>query len=144
MVYPYWDKSMEMGDLLLDNQHFEIAEHIGLLRSAILKEKHNETIRLLGKVHQLMEQSFAYEEKIMTSIDYPLYDSHKKVHDNFLRKLKDYKKAAQDGEEPSRKVISELSVWLTDHVRREDRDCANFIAANSSKGILKKIFGKIF
>merc|ERR1712000_391901 len=72
----------------------------------------------------------AFEETLMERGRYPVLDAHAQVHEAFKRRALSYDKRLKQGEEPvrvAREVRSDIGLWLTNHIQRDDKDYIPFV-----------------
>jgi hemerythrin len=97
-------------------------------------EKNREVISevLMGLV-DYTETHFVFEEALMEELGYPLSDSHKKVHASFAMHINKLVEQHEEGREVTRRLMSDLQIWLTRHIKLDDKDYALFAKKNSWK-----------
>ena len=75
-------------------------------------------------------ENFQCEEKLMRDHGYPTYESHKKQHDEFIKRVSEIVKQFNETGDTSSltESIQDLIVpWLTDHFTKTDKEMAGFI-----------------
>ena len=82
----------------------------------------------------------------MEKANYPFLSAHKKVHKVFTDRIGSYQQRLNDGEDISTELMSELKIWLTNHIKKDDRDYSSvvFKVLNKQgwfKSALKRFFG---
>ncbi len=89
---------------------------------------------------------FAFEENLMAQAGYPLSDPHIDVHRVFIAHVNNYKKQHEAGRDITRKLMSELQIWLTNHIKKEDKDYVPYVNKflNKKKGWLDRTLGRFF
>ncbi len=146
MSYWSWDSSLSIGIDVIDKQHRRIVDYLNELDVAY-HEKNREVVSevLIGLV-DYTETHFAFEEGLMESLGYPLSDSHKKVHASFAAHINKLVEQHKEGREVTRIVMSELQIWLTRHIKLDDKDYALFAKKSSwnNKSWLHSIVGRFF
>ncbi len=145
MSYWTWEPSLEIGVPVIDSQHRKIVDYINVLNTAISKNDKHEVERVLDELLSYTITHFAFEEELMEKGGYRFVDSHKKVHENFTHRIENYRERFQNGEDISRKLLTDLKIWLTNHIQRDDKDYAPFVNAdidgNWLSRTLKRFFG---
>lgn len=146
MSYWSWDSSLSIGIDVIDKQHRRIVDYLNELDVAH-HEKNREVVSevLIGLV-DYTETHFAFEEGLMENLGYPLSDSHKKVHASFAAHINKLVAQHEEGREVTRIVMSELQIWLTRHIKLDDKDYALFAKKNrwNNKSWLHAIVGRFF
>jgi hemerythrin len=61
---------------------------------------------------------------------YPVFKSHKKVHDLFAQRVADYQTRFNKGEDVSKELNSLLVTWLFNHIKRDDADYVESVKAH--------------
>ncbi|NEX21853.1 bacteriohemerythrin [Thiorhodococcus mannitoliphagus] len=144
MSYWSWDSSLSVGVEVIDGQHRRILDYINELdvaRSSNDREKVSEV--LMGLV-DYTRTHFAFEEDMMKQAGYPLSVSHKRVHDAFVAHIDNYAVQHESGKDVTRKLMSELQIWLTNHIQNDDRDYAPYASKILNKSWLTRTLGKFF
>ena len=121
-LYWKWDDSLALGIEVIDGQHKRIVDYINELHQAHregLREKVDEVLQ--GLVDYTISH-FSFEENLMAEGGYPLSDAHRQVHHAFTKRIEEYRRQHQSGKDVARQLIAELQIWLTNHIRNDDRD----------------------
>ncbi|MDA8362838.1 MAG: bacteriohemerythrin [Gammaproteobacteria bacterium] len=117
-----WDESLSVGINVIDAQHKRIVQYINELATA----RDNGDRATIGKVLDGMIDytvtHFAFEESLMERAGYPILREHKMVHDNFTRRILNHKNQFEAGGDIGRQLFSDLQMWLTNHIKRDDKD----------------------
>ncbi len=146
MSYWVWDSALDIGIDVIDGQHRRIVDYINDLHEAHTKHDHDQVTQILLGLVDYTVTHFAFEEDLMAQAGYPLSDSHKKVHESFIAHIKNYKKEHEKGRDIARKLMSELQIWLTNHIKNEDRHYVPYAneILDRKKSWLKKALGNFF
>lgn len=129
-IYWQYSSAIELGIKNIDAQHKELMEKANHLNSQVdgrvLSEVTTDTARFLA---QYVLDHFQEEEAFLREVNYPYYDEHKKLHDDFrvliqerLNKLDQNTISFSDYYEISRM----LNDWIMDHINRADRAMARY------------------
>ncbi len=121
-IYWKWDDSLALGIEVIDDQHRRIVDYINELHRAHrngLREKVDEVLQ--GLVDYTISH-FSFEENLMAKGGYPLSEAHRQVHEAFTKRIEDYRRQHQQGKDVTRQLMSELQIWLSAHIRTDDRD----------------------
>jgi len=131
----FWTSDLETGVETIDNQHKELISRINALFTACSQGKgKEEVVKIMGFLGDYVVFHFGEEEKYMENLGYPAYSSHKKEHQGFINNFSELReKMGQDG--PTVEVVVRanklLIDWLINHIKRVDKEFANFM---KSKG----------
>jgi hemerythrin-like metal-binding protein len=137
LAYYQWDSSLETGYESIDNQHKQLVS----ILNALLESCHNGTGR--EKLEQSLDFLIGYaikhfndEEQLQVAYQYPDYDRHKQIHNEFKQTVKDmYERLAK--ESVSDTMVDEVCVfmgnWVVTHIQGEDFALASYIKNREHK-----------
>jgi len=133
------------GIPVLDTQNANLIRICSNLRMACDKGVETKNDRFQKAVHEAADYAryhFSTEEKLMSILEYPAFDGHKREHENFLwevlgrlRQLKE-NNAEEDHAE---KLVCFLSEWIKSHIGLHDREFADYFLSMKHHGKLKLI-----
>ncbi len=121
MGYFKWEGELSTGFVLFDRHHKKIIELGNMLHEAVRyrdADLAGEAMRLL---HEYAQAQFVFEEKVLEKCGYPYLAEHRAVHQRFLTKLTTYSQHRDATDESARKLLSELRLWVDNHVNRDDQ-----------------------
>jgi hemerythrin-like metal-binding protein len=125
----HWSKAHGVAVPEIDAEHqaiFRLGEELNrmvLARAPI--EEIRVTLQLLTKA---VEGHFAYEESLMQSWRYPIYDWHRQQHDTARKRLALWSPLIEEGDtEAGRMLLRFLNGWLRDHTQLTDRMLGAFL-----------------
>lgn len=147
MFYFTWDASLETGIDIIDSQHRRIVDYINQLHDAIADHDHDAVREVLAQVIDYTMTHFAFEEKLMERAGYRHTEAHQEVHKAFAVRARDYRTRLEQGEDVAKKLLSDLRIWLTNHIKNEDRDYAQVVKAHmkgDDRGWLSKTLSRMF
>ena len=131
-----WQDQYATGNKQIDEQHKQLFKAVNDLISACSsgqgRDKLDPTIKFLV---DYTTKHFADEEKLQQQYQYPDYNNHKKLHENFKKTaLELTKQLKEEGASTVLvgKVNSTIGNWLINHIQREDKKVADHIL---SKGV---------
>lgn len=140
--YWIWDDSLSIGIETIDMQHRRIVDYINELEDARLSnDRIGVSQVLIGLIDYTMTH-FAFEEELMVLAGYPLTDAHKRAHNSFALRVNYYLGQHESGADITRNLLSELKLWLSEHVQGEDRRYAPFIKKALTKEWLMSTLAK--
>lgn len=144
MVYWSWDPSLSVGIEVIDTQHRRIIDYINDLYIARNDNDSAKVSEVLNGLVDYTRTHFVFEEALMQQAGYTLSESHKKVHDAFIAHINKYVQRHENGEDITRGLLSDLQIWLTNHIQNEDRDYAPYVSKMNNKGWVKKALSRFF
>ena len=128
---PQWTPDLAVGVPEIDKQHQDIFKAIDDLMEACNQGKGRQAV---GEVIKFLEQyvvdHFGAEEKYMSSLEYPKYKEHKKLHDQFIQDFTGLKDKFQQQGPGINLVVQTNKVvvaWLQEHIRRKDKELGAFL-----------------
>lgn len=130
-----WKEKYRIGVPVIDSQHEElfarVTEFVEALRSAgTWGEKTSKVNGTLSFMKDYVVTHFKAEEGLQRKINYPYFESHKIIHDDFvayvLAVAKEYEKSGYD-EKLMQQFAGKLLAWLINHVEYEDQKIAVYI-----------------
>jgi len=133
VLYWKWDHSLSVGLDVIDNQHRRILDYINELNSAMHDHAREKVGEVIDQMVDYTVTHFAFEEELMEKAGYKLVPEHKAVHQAFTRQMHDYKKRFAADEDVTRDLLSALRIWLTNHIKRDDKDYSPFVEAMLNK-----------
>jgi hemerythrin len=118
---------MDIGIDAIDAQHRRIVGYINELEAArVLGDRVGISQVLIGLTEYTITH-FSFEEELMALADYPVTDEHKRAHTSFATRINRYMEQHESGADVTRRLLSELKLWLSEHIQGEDRLYAPFV-----------------
>ncbi len=126
-----WDLSFRIGFEDIDSQHKQLFS----IANELLKEDDSENTQIkvnttLQKLKEYIEIHFKNEEYIMGKYNYPLLETHRKIHNDIVLEIKKTIKISGDISELKENLDALLSAWIRDHILIEDLKFAGWIKNN--------------
>lgn len=128
MAYIEWFDQLATGLEEVDAQHRQL---LNLLNELYESLKKGSTKVVLNEIlNELVNYSlyhFTTEEELMATYNYPFYDEHKKVHENFKTVIKDFidKELTQKG--VTIDLLLFLKDWLVKHILIMDKKMGKYL-----------------
>lgn len=132
-----WDTKLETGDITIDAQHKQLVNKYNWLYSVctvtsdLLKfDKVSEVTKVLNFLQAYTAKHFADEEAILLKCNFPDYENHKLLHEEFLKrvdKMSEMFKKMGFTEEFAKIVYSQIGIWLVEHLNNEDSKIATYL-----------------
>ncbi len=133
VLYWKWEPSLSVGLDVIDNQHRRILDYINEVNSAMHDHNREKVGEVIDQMVDYTVTHFTFEEELMARAGYKLMPEHKAVHQAFTRQMHDYKKRFVAGEDVTRELLSALRIWLTNHIKRDDKDYSPAVRAMLNK-----------
>jgi hemerythrin len=126
-----WDESLSLENEQVDKQHQRIFALVNDLVGACAEGSSTEKVKeALDFMVDYAIQHFADEEALQNECNYPKYEAHKKLHEDFKAKVGELVKRFEEGGssyELSDELNGFLIRWLVNHIQKEDKKIADFI-----------------
>ncbi len=144
MGYCTWDASYNIGIDVIDKQHHRIIDYINELDDAHQAKDKEKVAEVLAHVIDYTHSHFSFEEKLMENAGYPLTEPHKKIHAEFIQRVRDYQAQHEKGHQVTMQLMYELKTWLLNHIKEEDREYAQLVNKTLNPSWLDKTLGRFF
>lgn len=145
-----WTERFNIGIEVIDQQHCRIVEYINQLDDAHTRDDPRDEIAAV--MTQLIDYTishFTFEESMLEKANYPLLESHKKLHEEFILRVTQYQSRFEKGDDIAFALNSLLVIWLFNHIRRDDANYVKSVKAQHQKqsiSVVKKkgFFSRLF
>ena len=130
-----WTPDLSVNVTVLDDEHKCLIALINKLQEAMAQGQARTLVPdVLKELVNYTKTHFKNEESYMAKFDYPAYPQHKKLHDEFVEKVKslieDYQKNSLT---LSIQIGNFLSAWITDHIHQVDMEYSAFMNEHGLK-----------
>ena len=121
-----WQDKYALGVVKIDEQHrklFEIAGEIeALLNDEFITDKYDDIVAILGELKDYTIQHFKDEEEFMLSNKFPMFLTHKMMHNDFVEKIESIDLSKVDNEQNLylKEILNFVGEWLVEHILVED------------------------
>ena len=121
-----WQDKYALGVVEIDEQHrklFEIAGEIeALLNDDFITDKYDDIVAILGELKDYTIQHFKDEEEFMLSNKFPMFLTHKMMHNDFVEKIESIDLSKVDNEQNLylKEILNFVGEWLVEHILVED------------------------
>jgi hemerythrin len=126
-----WSDDLSVGVTLIDEQHKALFKAVDDLSEAMWQGQGKEAVsKLVTFLADYVVEHFGAEEKLMAKNDYPLYESHRGIHIQFLQEFAAFRTKFEAGEVTSElviKVLDETCEWLRVHIKGTDKALGSFL-----------------
>ena len=126
-----WSEIYSLGNEQLDTQHKQLFEFVSNLVAACIDgsstEKLNETLDFLVNY---TVRHFSDEEALQVKYNFPEYEQHKKMHEDFKTTVTELVGRFNNSASPTElnNDINKIVVrWLVTHIQREDKKIGDHI-----------------
>lgn len=126
-----WEKRLETGNARIDEQHRALIDTFNKLHAAMKQGKGRDEIGpTLTFLKDYTIQHFKDEEGLMLASRYPHAHDHKRVHEDFVRKVDDVVTKFQAGQPVmTMQLMDFIEGWLVEHILGEDQRLGQHLAA---------------
>lgn len=115
-----WTKDWETGLGVIDAQHRQIVDYINELEAAMALHSREAVKHVLDELTDYTVSHFAFEENLLKEANYEFQDSHKVIHETFIKRLSTYEKDHAAGKDVADQLHDMLCTWLYHHIKRDD------------------------
>jgi len=129
-----WKEEYSVGIRAMDAQHKRIIEMIDELWYAMKQGKGREKVGdILEKLSDYVNTHFVSEERLMKEYDFPEYEEHRKEHEEYAEKVKEFIRRYKNREMGlSIHLLTFLKDWLSNHICITDKKYGPFL---NKKGV---------
>ncbi len=130
MAFMEWNERLLTGVRECDEQHKKLVSIINELYEAMKQGKGKEIIdKILKELADYAHYHFDTEERLMTRYGYPDLPAHKKEHEDFKKKVKEFIDKKARGEVTlSVEIMNFLRDWLFHHIMEIDKKYGPFLS----------------
>ncbi|MEJ6949830.1 bacteriohemerythrin [Natronospora cellulosivora (SeqCode)] len=130
-----WKDNYNIGVKIVDQQHKELFNRLNSFLKVVrseekLEDKLEEINKTLGFMEEYVVVHFESEEKVQKKYNYPDYEKHHEIHENFKREINEFKEKFNE-DQYNEILIMEFSgkllTWLISHVTGEDQILADYV-----------------
>ena len=142
-----WTADFETGIDIIDEQHKRIFEYLKEIDQAIATKS-------LGQIEYVIKSLIDYaishntlEESLMEKAGYPMLEAHHQVHERFKERAYSYLSRFSKGEDAiklAREVRSDMGLWLTNHIKRDDKHYVNYVKRTIEGSFISRMLGAFF
>ena len=126
-----WDKSLETGIMVTDEQHRALFKQVNTLFD---DRKSGRVPETLAFIEEYVMMHFGTEEMMQKISKYPKAAAHKEMHENFAVAFaglkKEYEESDADDMLILMKITKELVDWLNNHVKGADKEFGEYFKAS--------------
>jgi hemerythrin-like metal-binding protein len=129
MGFMEWNEKLVTGVKECDEQHKKLVSLINELYDAMKQGKGKEVLdKMLDELVKYAGYHFTTEETLMTKYGFPELATHKKEHEAFKAKIKEFLDKKAKGEVTlTVELMSFLKDWLVKHIMGTDKKYGPFL-----------------
>ena len=142
-----WSDGLAVGHHIIDEQHKRIFEYLEEIDHAIKTRNADEVEHVIKSLIDYAISHNTFEESLMAKAGYPMLEAHHQVHEAFKARAHAYHERLGKGEETFRvakEVRTDIGLWLTNHIKRDDKHYVSFVKRNIEGGFVARMLGKFF
>jgi hemerythrin len=130
-----WDKSLEVGNKLIDDQHRQLVDALnGFLNAHVDKKSSQELKKSLDFLNDYTIKHFYEEEQLQKKYQYPDYENHKKLHEGLKKVVRELQiQLIMKG--PSDALFNEVQTrvgdWLISHIKFQDAKIGTYLKSKN-------------
>lgn len=127
-----WNEKYSVKVSSIDKQHQKLFDLINEFYDNLSNNSNNDLIlNLVTGMGSYVDMHFKTEEKYMQEFNYPGFELHKKEHDAFIAKVKDFEDLIRKGVTiVSFEITSFLKDWIKKHILCTDMQYSEFFTKN--------------
>ncbi len=129
MAYMQWTAALDTGISVIDEQHKRIVFFINELEKSSLSGNQEDIRQVMAGLVDYTVTHFEFEEELQEKASYPFIKAHKRVHDIFRKRVAAFVDRAKLGEDVVPELLPMLKVWLSSHIKGDDRDYIDAVKA---------------
>lgn len=132
-----WKSIYETGIVALDNEHRGLIQEINRLYEAV-RDKRGEAVLvdILTMLEKYTVDHFQHEEKLMEEYHYAGLAEHKKIHQELIDEIQEFKKKNTSGtEDLAKELLTFLRGWVLEHILKVDKEYGAFLESRGGRFI---------
>ncbi len=125
-----WNERFSVGVSKIDDQHKKLIRMINMLIENYGAGYDSEIVSdLLTELVKYSQYHFDEEERYMIEADYPDYQAHEALHEEFIEKISIFCMDVMEAKDSvSREMLTYLSEWLKNHILVSDMHYKPFLS----------------
>jgi len=130
-----FDDEFKLGAEAADMEHGRLVDMLNRTHELLLEGKRAEARTYFNKtLSNYVHTHFHNEEQFLKSIGYPDVENHHKVHENFRKSFEERKPLIENADDAAfRSALSDVFVWIINHIGKTDRKYAKFYFEQKGK-----------
>lgn len=117
-----WSASYEIGNSQIDAEHMQLVETLNQLYTAMKENRGDQVVaKCLSGLSAYTRFHFDSEEKLFAASNYPETAQHKNEHQEFVKKIENWKKEFEAGKLLlTVDILDYLLQWTLNHIKMTD------------------------
>lgn len=133
MGHLLWHDDLNTGIDVIDQQHRRIVDIINALQDAQEQRDRQAMAAAMDELIDYTYSHFTFEEALMEDAGYAFDRPHKRTHEAFVGRVRQYRARHRAGEDVSEHMRAMLSRWLFQHIRTDDKAYVEAVRRNMLK-----------
>ena len=131
-VAAVWRDDFLVGNESIDAQHMELFKminefHTGIRTDGLMARVF--FVKMIQRSMQYIKSHITTEEDFMQRGEYPLFEEHKKLHDDFIAEVtRRVHNIETEGNPDPTDIVQYLTNWIIHHIADSDKKFAPYIA----------------
>lgn len=123
MIFVKWKEEYSVGVATIDQQHQQLFKHINDFYNSLKSGADKKNMKkVIGELEDYIHTHFSTEEALMQSASYPDFVQHKLKHDEFCKKVADFRERFEAGRLLlTIEVAGFIKDWITSHILDTDQ-----------------------
>ncbi len=126
-----WDNKLEIGVPWIDLQHKKLFDQVNNLINVVVKhDKYEEAGSALKFLQNYVKAHFGTEENIMLKHGFPGYNTQKKQHEYFVKRIETFSEEhirLGSTQDLALRVARELWIWFKAHIMKADAEFGEYL-----------------
>lgn len=139
-----WSPELELGIPVLDSQRERFLLTAIEIRLAAAAHDHTLIGNLIEQIGAQAQQLFTTEERLMEIAYFPYLEPHRRTHRLFIERLLAFQERHQGGADIGRELLRDVKLFLTSHMRHEDREFVPNVLSIAKQSWLARLCDAIF
>lgn len=128
-----WNASYDIGVDEIDGQHRSLVDLLNQVWEGIVRRvDRTRMLKVLDELERYTVAHFTAEELYMWEINFPGFNSHTRMHREFIARIDAEKQAVIAGGDLSLDLLHFLRDWLINHILVQDKAYADYARLASS------------
>lgn len=127
-----WNDNLCIGEAHVDKQHKALFELIQkYFDTCNTEKKYEEIVNVIDYLAKYVKEHFDYEEAVQRKKNYPEYEAHRKLHEEYKQMVQDLKKKIDKNGATSVNVMRANTMiykWLYTHIKTEDKKLGKYLS----------------
>lgn len=142
-----WSDEYITGIDIIDEQHQRLFQYFTDIQTCIERNDCTRIEELSRSLLDYVLSHLVFEESLMEKAGYPMFDAHRKVHDNFRQRVNEYLYRITGGIDPlkvAREMRNDVGLWLINHIKHEDQHYVPYVRKILDRGVVSRLLEKWF